>query len=665
MKFGLLLLLLGLVLNIGSQSFPESKNAQRSKFSKSKFDPITALHEEIEEIRAIIYKDPETALDKLEKTLIKSIKLQDELGQGLTYLLIGHVNRSQSQNDLAISYYVKAKNIFEKEQSYEELKEVYLFLGDTYLKLDNKDKAIQAYIVLIEKLKLDKDLPRLYSYKVKLGRVYFLQKKYEIAKEELESAKEYYDNQRDKPNSIRVNSILADIALANDKEAAALGMYQNSIVQANTTSDFKLQSESYDKLGDYYFGNGVIDTAVRYKIKSILPDSLSQNLDYNWSTITTKNSGSPSVYREIGEMYYQQGMLDSSIFHLKQSLGESKKADDLIAELKAEQLLSLVYQKQGDYEKAIYHNDQHLFLLDKVSEERDSVLKEQESTVNSLTNKQQRILLLEKNKELSDKQMEVFEERDRRREEEFKTQKLMVWSMAALVFLMFGVYYFMYKANKQKKVANQLLALKSLRTQMNPHFIFNALNSVNAFISQNDERSANKYLSEFSKLMRSVMENSKYDFVSIDSEIDIIKRYLELEHFRFKDKFEYEFKVDEDLESSEISIPPMLIQPYIENAIWHGLRYLDSKGKLLITLKEEESVVICIVQDNGIGREKSKELKTKHQKEQKSTGMKNTSERLDILNDINGFNLKVEIHDLESDGSGTKVKIYIPKNTLI
>jgi len=127
--------------------------------------------------------------------------------------------------------------------------------------------------------------------------------------------------------------------------------------------------------------------------------------------------------------------------------------------------------------------------------------------------------------------------------------------------------YFIYKNAQASKRANQLLALKSLRSQMNPHFIFNALNSVNQFISQNDERAANKFLSEFSRLMRLVMENSQEDFISLQKEEEIISLYVKLEHYRFRDKFDFEITGLDKLEKETIEIPPMLIQPYIENAV--------------------------------------------------------------------------------------------------
>ncbi len=124
---------------------------------------------------------------------------------------------------------------------------------------------------------------------------------------------------------------------------------------------------------------------------------------------------------------------------------------------------------------------------------------------------------------------------------------------------------------------------------MNPHFIFNTLNSVNNFISKNDERSANRYISDFSKLMRKVLELAQEDLISLEQEIEMLSLYLKLEHLRFKDKFEYKINVEELMDTSDILIPPMLVQPFIENAIWHGLRYKESNGKLFVNVSNHPS----------------------------------------------------------------------------
>ena len=198
---------------------------------------------------------------------------------------------------------------------------------------------------------------------------------------------------------------------------------------------------------------------------------------------------------------------------------------------------------------------------------------------------------------------------------------------------------------------------------MNPHFIFNALNSVNSFIAQNDERTANRYLTDFSTLMRSVLENSEEDFILLDKEVELLELYLKLEHSRFKDKFDYELVVDDAIEQSQFLIPPMLLQPYVENAVWHGLRYKKEKGFLKVQLINiDEETIQIEISDNGIGREKSKELKTDYQKNQQSKGMQNIKQRIAILNEMYKDKVDVFIEDLYDDNSGTKVMLTLKKD---
>ena len=198
---------------------------------------------------------------------------------------------------------------------------------------------------------------------------------------------------------------------------------------------------------------------------------------------------------------------------------------------------------------------------------------------------------------------------------------------------------------------------------MNPHFIFNALNSVNSFIARSDERAANKYLSEFSQLMRSVLENSEEDFIPLSKEIELLELYTKLEHFRFQDKFDYEIKVDPSINVEDFVIPPMLLQPYVENAVWHGLRYKEEKGMLKIHFnKFNEETVLITIEDDGIRREKSKALKTEHQKKQKSKGMGNIKKRIAILNEMYQDKVDVRVEDVFENQEGTLVKLTLKKD---
>ncbi len=199
---------------------------------------------------------------------------------------------------------------------------------------------------------------------------------------------------------------------------------------------------------------------------------------------------------------------------------------------------------------------------------------------------------------------------------------------------------------------------------MNPHFIFNALNSVNSFIASNDERTANKYLTDFSLLMRAVLENSEEDFIPLEKEIALLELYTKLEHFRFQDKFDYTITIDENIHLNDFVIPPMLLQPYIENAVWHGLRYKKSKGRLEIVISQTspEEIKITII-DDGIGREKSKALKTENQKKQNPKGMGNIKKRVSILNAMYKDKVDVFIDDFQDEEDrGTRVVVTLKKD---
>lgn len=219
------------------------------------------------------------------------------------------------------------------------------------------------------------------------------------------------------------------------------------------------------------------------------------------------------------------------------------------------------------------------------------------------------------------------------------------------------------KTELNKKIAN--IELQALRAQMNPHFIFNTMASIQHYISNNDTDAALKYLSKFAKLMRSIIGNSKQQMIPIAEELNALNLYLELEIMRFTDKFEYKIVVDKNIDPNYDRIPSMLIQPYVENAIIHGLLPKQGHGKISIYLQKQKDCILCTIEDNGIGRERSNEFKKNRVQQHKSVGMSITQERLDILNSSLNQNLNAQILDLFEDGkpAGTKVQIMIPLET--
>ena len=238
---------------------------------------------------------------------------------------------------------------------------------------------------------------------------------------------------------------------------------------------------------------------------------------------------------------------------------------------------------------------------------------------------------------------------------------LVVFSLASLF------YYLRLKNIRQKKVEAESRALQSelqaLRLQMNPHFIFNSLNSIQSYITDNKQELASEYLALFARLIRKILDNSRKQAIPIAKEIETLEIYLTLERVRFDNQFDYKFDIDPNVDVHWLTIPPMLIQPYIENSIKHGLRPKSSGGTIIIGMKMIDEInMLCWIQDNGIGRKKALELKNQRLTSHKSIAMEATKDRLEILNSLRKQKVSVKVIDLynNNEALGTKVELIIP-----
>ena len=217
------------------------------------------------------------------------------------------------------------------------------------------------------------------------------------------------------------------------------------------------------------------------------------------------------------------------------------------------------------------------------------------------------------------------------------------------------------KAELQQQAT--VLEMQALRAQMNPHFIFNCLSSINRFILKNETEAASDYLTKFSRLIRMVLTNSKKAFINLEDELDMLRLYLDMERLRFKNSFDYEIRFKNEIEPENIFIPPLLLQPFAENAIWHGLMHKEGKGHLEIELSIDKKILTCIITDDGIGRNKAAIIKSRSAEKQKSMGLQITTERLALLNhdmdEQTFFNIE-DITDDEGNVAGTRVilKLY-------
>jgi hypothetical protein len=215
---------------------------------------------------------------------------------------------------------------------------------------------------------------------------------------------------------------------------------------------------------------------------------------------------------------------------------------------------------------------------------------------------------------------------------------------------------------KMLQIEKQLFDIeqRALRLQMNPHFIFNSLNAIQSFVIANDTDKAIHYLAKFSQLMRLILSNSRESHIPLKDELKSLIYFMDIERLRFDNKFEYEINKDPAIDDEFIAIPPMIIQPYVENAILHGLIHQSKKGKLKIDLSLRKDIVFCAIEDNGIGRKEAMKIREASGIKRKSKGMMITKERLDLLNKQYKDKYSVKIIDLkdpEGRASGTRVEI--------
>ncbi|MCW3085584.1 MAG: ypdA 5 [Bacteroidetes bacterium] len=207
------------------------------------------------------------------------------------------------------------------------------------------------------------------------------------------------------------------------------------------------------------------------------------------------------------------------------------------------------------------------------------------------------------------------------------------------------------------------LKLKALRAQMNPHFTFNVMNSIQHFILNQDNEAAQRYLSKFSRLIRSILNNSENNVVLIAEEIKGLELYLELEAMRFEHRFAYEINIDPQIDILHVEIPSMLIQPYVENAIKHGILPLKENGKIKIGIIKEGPLLKCVIEDNGIGRKKAGENNMNRQ--HRSMGTSLTKERLTVINELHNSKLSetiIDLYDENGNAAGTRIEIHVPIN---
>jgi tetratricopeptide (TPR) repeat protein len=524
---------------------PEKKNSKlreyRSRTSNSSGKLLDDASKEAE-------TNPAAALDKVEDALAESIAKDNTLDEAKSYLLIGDINARIPEWKLALQNYEKAYTILKTyDPASREFQNALTGLAKANMEVENYQASVANYKELLD-LPIAPDERR--SAQLGLAEVQYRIGNYD---ESLKLAQNIpaasSPRERDADPSLyaqQQNMLAKNYVKKNDipNTTRALDSSRSSLRSAGATGGAGLADlqSTNEKVAEALRDQGRYDDEIAVR---------NQAVEFNLNTKDFAAATKEKV--EIGKSLEAKGERSEALRELIEAATIADTIDN--PEQQANVYLSLanLYEKNGQSNNALGAYRKYSQAV-KRSEEVSTDVKERRS------------LLITKQGEIEELTKELYIDRseDSAQKALIARQRAIIVSLVIIVLIIGVTSVFIYRSAQSSKRANQLLALKSLRSQMNPHFIFNALNSVNHFIAQQDERTANKFLSEFSQLMRLVLEYSQEDFITLQKEQEILALYMKLEHYRFRDKFNYEIEIDESINAESILVPPMLIQPYLD-----------------------------------------------------------------------------------------------------
>lgn len=542
------------------------------------------------------------ALEYYERALTLAIELQDTAWVAACYANAGNVYRRLGNFIKALDYHLKAYQVFEKSGEERRMAIGLMNIGNLYEDQKDNNLALEYYSRALKLSYNTEDHKRIAECLLNIGNIYSGRGNYSVARD-------YYEK------SLKINQDQGFIYTLDD---------------------------CYRSIGNSFEMEGNSDKALEYFDKAL---ELAEKED-DKSTLSEVNGSIASIY--IRKKEFKKGYEFAT-----NSLNIAKKTSDLNNIKNAFALLSQALEGLNDTKGSLEYYKQYSSIKDSLfNSDKYRSIKEIEAKYELEKKEQQLALLTEKNQV----QLLIISRRNR----------VMIAS-GILIMLIILIGYILIR-NSRLKSRHQAIELeqKMLRSQMNPHFIFNSLIAIQSYIYKKDPVQAGDFLAKFADLIRITLENSRSEFVLLEKEIRMLQYYLDLQSLRFERKFDYTIKLDEAIDAQSVRIPPMLAQPFIENAIEHGLRLKQDNGLISIKYHKENTHIVFTVEDNGIGREKARELEISKQHKSMATSI--TRERLEILSKRHKQKFSLELTDLaDKSGApcGTLVKFEMPFKDVI
>lgn len=610
------------------------------------------------------------------------LKLLVKLGE---YYRYNNTDKGMAVTDEAIELAQKYNHLFYLGYAYYNREFYFYTRGDFETGLEMQKQALEIFTKIGDKAMMVNAINRIGGDYIALSdytnAIDYLQKGLLIAEENHNKG----GIARLKGNMASVFYFLADYAKAIEYALTSLQMNQEIgnlgqvALMSNNVGSMYLKIKNYPK-------------AIEYNLKALhLNDSLgikkgiaNNYLDIGTAYFELKNytlgndylSKALVIYNEIGSKYnasmalsaiaavynigpdsflQKQGVKPSqrfqkALYYQIQALASAKEVKNLDNLANQWKTLSEIYARNNRFDSALNAYKEYTNILDTIAGDK----KRQE-----VTRQEMRFEAGKKEALLNAEHASAL------KRQQFIRNSIIAGSVVLLVV---GLTVFSLYKRRRDAVEKQNEAelksqvseteMKALRAQMNPHFIFNSLNSISDYIAKNKTDLADEYLTKFAKLMRIVLENSERKEVPLSEDLKALEFYVQLEALRLNNKFTYEIKVDDDIDREATLVPPLILQPFVENSIWHGIAKKREEGKICIYIKKEGEMINCIVEDNGIGRQTAEGITTlKDNTGRRSLGMKITNERIDIINKVRKAKATVKLTDLPQ---GTKIEVRLP-----
>jgi tetratricopeptide (TPR) repeat protein len=602
---------------------------------------------------------PQIAWPYLDTALKLFKKLQDTAGMAATYnnlgkLLSEHLGRYEE----SILAFEQALLLFQKLGDTEGIGSVLNYIGLNYRARGNFQKAIEYLLKGLEVRKKIGDKPGMMFSLARVGDMY-------QGVGQSETALKYY------MEALRLNGDNTTEALFDIYESIArLYMQLKRYEEARKYIDLALKNGSAWHqllLARFYFETGLPEKALA--VYEQVMTGTRKKSDY--ALLASSLMGISQVY-ELKKNY------GAAIKYAKNAFQIANEHTIRWIISDAANKLSLLYAIQGDYRKAYNYEKIYRSIADSLSSADAHIKLDFLESKNEILEKQSSIELLNKENQIKEQQLK----------REALIKKIFIAGITFILLIAIVLFRNSLLKRKNEKHRRELaenelqiqklegertkaafqqqateLEMQALRAQMNPHFIFNCLSSINRFILINKTEAASDYLTKFSRLIRMALHNSEKPLITLESELEALRLYLDLERLRFKNAFNYSITFINTIDINAVHIPPMLIQPFAENAIWHGLMHKKEKGNLEIEIFQQGDFLSCKIRDDGIGRKKAREMKSKSASTHKSMGIQITESRIEMMQQKEQLNAFITITDLVlPDGStgGTEVLLKIP-----